>query len=153
VQLFGQIKAMAENQRPLYIVIDATGVGEGLWAMLDNAFPGRVIPVKFTSRKKSDIGWRFLSILGTGRFRDHCHDHQVHSQYLHCRSEILPGPGQLMRWGVPDGLRDSHGQPVHDDFVMADALVAELDGLSWSAGTKTMVVEPPDPLPGMDKAY
>jgi hypothetical protein len=153
VDIFGQLKAMAENLRPLYIVVDATGVGEGLWALLDHAFPGRVIPVKFSARKKSDLGWRFLAIAGTGRFRDHCHSAEVHTQYLHCRAEILPGPGRLLRWGVPDGLRDRHGQTVHDDYVMADALVAELDTLPWSAGTETTIIEPPDPLEGMDGAF
>ena len=68
--LFGQLKALAESWRPLYIVIDATGVGEGLWALLDKAFPTRVIPVKFTQQVKSELGWKFLSIIDTGRFRD-----------------------------------------------------------------------------------
>ena len=42
--------------------------GEGLWAMLDKAFRTRVIPVKFTQQEKSEIGWRFLSIIETGGF-------------------------------------------------------------------------------------
>ena len=67
--VFGQLKALAETWRPQHIVIDATGVGEGLWAMLDKAFRTRVIPVKFTQQEKSEIGWRFLSIIETGRFR------------------------------------------------------------------------------------
>ena len=68
--VFGQLKALAESWQPQHIVIDATGVGEGLWSLLDRAFPARVIPVKFTQREKSEIGWRFLSIIETGRFRD-----------------------------------------------------------------------------------
>ena len=70
LSLFGQIKALGERWRPRHIVIDATGVGEGLWAMLDKAFPTRVLPVKFSAEKKSEIGYRFLSIVETGRFRD-----------------------------------------------------------------------------------
>ena len=37
--VFGRIKALAETWQPQHIVIDATGVGEGLWALLDRAFP------------------------------------------------------------------------------------------------------------------
>ncbi len=58
--VFGQLKALADIWKPQHIVIDATGVGEGLWTLLDKAFPTRVIPVKFTQQQKSEIGWRFL---------------------------------------------------------------------------------------------
>ena len=34
-----RLKALAEQWRPQHIVVDATGVGEGLWAMLDKAVP------------------------------------------------------------------------------------------------------------------
>ena len=70
LSIFGQLKNLAQSWRPQYLVIDATGVGEGLWAMLDRAFPTRVIPVKFTQQEKSEIGWGFLAIVETGRFRD-----------------------------------------------------------------------------------
>jgi hypothetical protein len=70
VALFGQLKALAESWLPQYIVMDATGVGEGLWALMDKSFPKRVIPVKFNRQVKSELGWKFLSIIDTGRFRD-----------------------------------------------------------------------------------
>ncbi len=70
--VFGQLKALAEKWRPQQMVIDATGVGEGLWAMLDRAFPTRVVPVKFTQSLKSELGYGFLAIVNTGRFRDYC---------------------------------------------------------------------------------
>ena len=125
--VFGKLKALAETWHPQHIVIDATGVGEGLWAMLDRAFPARVIPVKFTQQEKSEIGWRFLSIIETGRFRDHVHTDAVRLQYCRCISEILPGPLKTLRWGVPDGTRGPDGELIHDDFILADSLVAKLD--------------------------
>ncbi len=67
--VFGQPKSLAETWRPQHFVVDATGVGEGLWAMLDKVYRTRVIPVKFTQQEKSEIGWRFLSIIETGRFQ------------------------------------------------------------------------------------
>ncbi len=90
--VFGQIKNLAEQWSPQHMVIDATGVGEGLWALLDRSFPTRVIPVKFTSQEKSEIGWRFISIIETGRFHDPDPSDEVRLQYSHCISEILPGP-------------------------------------------------------------
>ncbi len=170
--IFGKFKALAETWNPLHIVIDATGVGEGLWALLDKAFPTRVIPVKFTQQEKSEIGWRFLAIIETGRFRD-CHsngslqiDHAVNQesplgfvdpdmvrlQYANCHSEILPGPAKTLRWGVPDGTRGPNSELIHDDFILADSLVAVLDRLKWAITLPGSISHPPDPLEAMTKA-
>jgi hypothetical protein len=145
--VFGQFKALAEAWNPLYIVIDATGVGEGLWALLDKTFPGRVIPVKFTAPEKSDIGYRFLAIIETGRFRDLCPADPVRAQYDACTSEILPGPTKTLRWGVPEGTRaEGTGELIHDDYLLADALVAVLDRMDWSIQTDAEAGEGFDPL-------
>ena len=46
--IFGALEDFSPGPwKPLHIVIDATGVGEGLYAMLDRQFAGRVIPVHF----------------------------------------------------------------------------------------------------------
>ena len=42
--VFGKLKSLIDSWRPQYIVMDATGVGEGLWAMLDKAAPERRPP-------------------------------------------------------------------------------------------------------------
>jgi hypothetical protein len=139
--IFGQLKNLAENWLPRYIVVDATGVGEGLWALLDKAFPGKVIPVKFTSVVKSDIGYRFLALINTGRFHDCSPNPKVEEQYSACQSEVLPGPNKTLRWGVPDGTRDPEGKLIHDDFVLADALVTQLDDLDWSLASPTLFID------------
>ena len=181
--VFGQVKAYADTWKPQYIVVDATGVGEGLWAMLDKAFPTRVIPVKFTRQVKSEIGWKFLAIIETGRFRicgeqassehwtgehqantvhpdtiigrDHpClpgdgqtpSDDTVSQQYEACLSEILPGPGKTLRWGVPEGTRGPDGGLIHDDYVLADSLVAVLDQLDWHFSGSSIQIDGDDPL-------
>jgi hypothetical protein len=151
--LFNHIKNLAETWNPQYIVMDATGVGEGLWAMLDRRFPARVMPVKFTQQEKSEIGWRFISIIETGRFRDHCHTDAVRLQYSNCICEILPGPQKNLRWGVPDGTRGPDGELIHDDFIIADSLVAKLDDLKWYFASPTLFTTPRDPLLDMDGNY
>ena len=70
--VFARLMALADQWRPQHIVVDATGVGEGLWAMLDKRYPTRVLPVKFSAQKKSEIGYRFLAMIETGRLRDCC---------------------------------------------------------------------------------
>jgi hypothetical protein len=141
--VFGAIKALADGWRPQHMLIDATGVGEGLWAMLDKAFPARVIPVKFTQQAKSEIGWGYLAIIETGRLRDCCPTDEVRTQYQKCQSEILPGPAKTMRWGVKDGTRGPDGQLVHDDFILADSLTAKLDELEWYFHFEPFMIDPP----------
>ena len=153
--LFGQLKSLVETWNPQHFVVDATGVGEGLYALLDKAFPTRVIPVRFNKEVKSELGWKFLSIIDTGRFRGLCGERasgehrpdlpsegqtnegefadRVRLQYVSCRSEVLPGPGKSLRWGVPEGARGPDGQLIHDDFLLADSLVGILDTLQWHA--------------------
>ena len=155
--VFGQIKALAETWRPQHIVIDATGVGEGLWAMLDKAFPTRVIPVKFTQATKSELGYGFLAIINTGRFRDCITDSSqlttVDRQYAACESEILIGPQKTMRWGVPEGRRDEDGHLIHDDIPVTDSLTAILDRLEWHIRFDTFIIPARDPLEDMDSLY
>ncbi len=56
-----------------------------------------------------------------------------------------------MRWGVPEGTRDADGELIHDDIVMADALLAEADLLEWHVHTPTFVIPPKDPLEAMSR--
>jgi len=151
--VFGQLKSLAESMHPEYIVIDATGVGEGLWAMLDKAFPTRVIPVKFTQLVKSELAYGFLAIINTGRFRDCVPSPETDRQYAACEAEILPGPGKHMRWGVPDGRRDENGLLIHDDIPVTDSLTSILDKLDWSVRTAPLIAPVEDPLKSMDTAY
>jgi len=170
--VFGMLKNLAGKWSPQHIVVDATGVWEGLWAMLDRAFPTRVIPVKFTVQEKSEIGWRFLSIIETGRFIDRSADRassepqlrltredqtlsdSVRLQYNRCICEILPGPAKILRWGVPEGARGPDGELVHDDFILADALTAKLDELEWHIHFSSVTVDTGfDPLKRLDEDY
>ncbi len=151
--IFGKIKSLIEAWQPQHIVMDATGVGEGLWALLDKAFPGRVIPVKFSQQVKSELGWRYLAIIETGRVRDCCPTDAVRAQYEACQSEILPGPAKTLRWGVPEGARGLDGELIHDDYLLADALIAEVDRLDWHVSTEAQTVEAADPLQSMERNF
>ena len=70
-RLYGQIKALADIWQPRHLVADATGVGAGLVSFLDKALPSVLIPFVFSARSKSDLGWNFLSVIESGRYRDH----------------------------------------------------------------------------------
>ena len=156
VQVFGALRALVQAWNPLRVVIDATGVGEGLWSLLDNAFGAKtVIPVKFTAKLKSELGYGFIAMLESGRYREYTpFPDSLRRQMEHCRSEIVPGPAQLMRWGVPDGARDPvSGELLHDDDLMTSALCVMLDGLEWYTHLPTVWTTPRDPLEEMDGRF
>lgn len=154
VQIFGAISALADSWNPLYTVIDATGVGEGLWGMLARKYGERIIPFKYTAQSKSELGYGFIAIIESGRFRDCTRTPAVEEQYRNCQSEILIGPSKTMRWGVPDGTRSPvTGELIHDDYLTTDALTAQLDQLEWYVASETAIIEQMDVIEEMDHAY
>jgi hypothetical protein len=157
VRVFGALRGLVQTWKPLRLVIDATGVGEGLWSLLDNAFGEDVVlPVKFTTRLKSELGYGFIGIIESGRYREyHPFPDKLRLQMDRCRSEILPGPSKTMRWGVPDGTRDAaSGELVHDDDLVTGAMCSLLDKLEWHVSTQPVIVFPGrDPLEGMNSFF
>jgi hypothetical protein len=140
-RLYGEIQALAELWQASLVVVDATGVGAGLASFLNRALPGRVIPFIFNSASKSQLGWDFLSVVDSGRWKEpgggqgweypgeqETLQRMYFDQLGTCQYEALPGPARSLRWGVPPGLRDPRsGEPVHDDLVLSAALCAVLD--------------------------
>lgn len=59
-----------------------------------------------------------------------------------------------MRWGVPDGTRDSAtGNLVHDDDLITSALCTCLDRLDWAIPTTPLIVPGLDPLTDLDRNF
>ena len=142
-----QISKLADLWSIQYGVIDATGVGEGLWSLLDQSQPFRWIPVKFSAVEKSDIGYQFIQIIETGRYSDYSPlDDTFLTQLEKCRSEVRPGPSKILSWGVPNGSRDTTGQYLHDDLLVSASLCAILDRLQWTVASENETVEQFDPL-------
>ena len=67
-------------------------------------------------------------------------------QAQHTQLEVLPGPGRLARWSVPEGTRHPlTGAPLHDDLVVSAALVAVLEEQPFGRAA-SQVIRPYDPL-------
>lgn len=150
--LFPRMRALAEAWQPRLAVIDATGIGSGVSTYFETFMPGQVIPFIFTSASKSKLGWDFIGLVETGRYKEpawSAHDpRQVEftRQLDACTYEVLEGPGKLMRWGVPDGTRDpDNGEYLHDDMIMSAALVTALDNEVWGE-SRSRTVATYDPI-------
>jgi hypothetical protein len=83
----------------------------------------------FTEARQSAWGWAFIARIDGGRRKEYADDGEELTRiYRHelaaCTYEVLPGPGRLLRWGVPV----SRG---HDDLLISAALASRLDALDW----------------------
>ncbi|MDQ2684106.1 MAG: hypothetical protein M3Y37_11330 [Chloroflexota bacterium] len=123
------------------VVIDATGIGAGLASFLEERLGdrsrGRAIPVErfvFSQKSKSELGWNFIGLIDTGRYREYRDEAAPGSPEGQCTAQFWaeckaieyhtePGPNRMMSWGA-----SGRG---HDDLVMSAALVAQLDGHDW----------------------
>jgi hypothetical protein len=158
--LYSLIKALAELWNVRWLVMDATGVGAGMTSFLAKALPGKVIPFQFTAKSKSELGWNFLAVIETGRYKEYAlregeKDLQqlFWKQVQHCQSSVDAVPGRTIRWGVPDGSRDTlSGELLHDDLLISAALCAELDKQQWGVA-ESGVIHSIDPLEGLDRVY
>jgi hypothetical protein len=172
VALFNQIYSLAQHWQPYRLVIDATGVGEGLSSFLARSFPNQVIPFKFSQASKSDLGWRLLSAIETGRFKDFapCQYERIsrsnlgdlattdqgylqqlfYSQLRLCTLELLPGPGKIIRWSVPEGAHDPQSNDlIHDDLLISAALSAALFDEKGLGRAESAVIKAYDPISEM----
>ncbi len=147
--LYARLLDLGATWAPRRTVIDATGLGAGLASFLELRWGERVLPYVFSAATKSQLGWDFLAICDTGRFKDHAPDGsqaQEHfwRQVAAAEYEVVSGPSRRLRWGVWQG-------GLHDDLLVSAALVAALDGLPWATG-ESLLVPGRDPLGEIDGA-
>jgi hypothetical protein len=122
--------------RASWVVVDATGIGAGLASFLGASLKRsgiQVVPFLFTSASKSRLGWGLVGLIESGRLKEYTDDGDELTRLLHAQLrattyEIRNGPGNLLRWSVPE----SEG---HDDLVMSVALVGVLDDIDMRPRT------------------
>jgi hypothetical protein len=161
--LHGQILALARHWRATFVVVDATGVGAGLAGFLEQALGERrpagaslLIPLQFTPKLKSDLGWGFVGIVETGRYHDYADDGETDTaqfwyEVAHTQYEVRSGPAQAMRWGVWEAPGyDGRIACGHDDLLFSAALCSVLDRQEWPGTGQSGVVEIPDALEEID---
>jgi hypothetical protein len=127
-QLYAAIADLARNVwRARYLVVDATGVGAGLTGFLQQALPGKVVPFVFSAQSKSQLGWDFLAVIESGRYKEYAPDGLPDTglfwtQVESCHAQVASTPNRLLRWSVEDPR-------THDDLLISASLCARLDTL------------------------
>ncbi|HYJ13757.1 MAG TPA: hypothetical protein VEW66_09200 [Thermomicrobiales bacterium] len=135
-----RLVGLIDRWRANWVVVDATGLGAGLTSFLEATYRRtvsragavQIVPFVFTATSKSQLGWDLVSLIDAERLHDHLAGLppdpvavEFQRQLRAIVTQIMPGPGRLLRWAVPPGAG-------HDDLVMSLALVAHLDALDLS---------------------
>jgi len=106
------------------IVVDATGVGEGVASFLREALGNRVVPFKFTQASKSALGFNLLAAVNSGRLSLYRGDGSADCRELMFELErvrSISRPNRTINFFVDpaDG---------HDDYLISLALCVEAAG-------------------------
>lgn len=159
VQIYREIRALANLWQARYVVVDATGIGMGLAAFLDESLPGKVIKFYFTPSNKSAAGWSFLAICDSGRWQEAAPrfeadeadtlQEQFFKQCATCHYEVEPGPQHTLKYGCSRFETEPTGAHIHDDFVMSAVLASVLDSQNWTVSGPALIVRARDPLKDM----
>ena len=103
------------------VVVDATGVGQPVSSFLRKSLGSRVSPFTFTAPSKSELGFKLLAAINSGRLKMYGTDgspeyQEFWTQMEKARSQYRPN--RTMNFYVDP----SQG---HDDFLMSLALLAQ----------------------------
>ncbi|MBI4297984.1 MAG: hypothetical protein HY676_05575 [Chloroflexi bacterium] len=103
------------------VVVDATGVGQGVSSFLSKALGHVVAPFTFTQASKSRLGFQLLAAVNSGRVKMYRDDgspeqHQFWHEMEMAKSHYRPS--QTMSFYVDSAQG-------HDDFLMSLALLVE----------------------------
>jgi hypothetical protein len=103
------------------VVVDATGVGQPISSFLRKSLGSRVSPFTFTAQSKSQLGFKLLAAVNSGRLKMYTGDGSPEYKEFWLeleRAQSQYRPNQTMNFYV-DPTRG------HDDFLMSLALLVE----------------------------
>ncbi len=164
VRLADRLLAFLRHWGVVQTVVDASGVGQGLADWLSAALgPSRVTHFLFSRTAKAALGSDFLALVDTSRFAYWTGDEDTPlsdgwwfwQQVAACSFTVGAG-GRFdrdLRWGVPAQATlhtPAGSQPIHDDRLIAAALVAELERRAqlgdWHVGqARSQIIRGHDP--------
>jgi hypothetical protein len=103
------------------VVVDATGIGQPVSSFLRKALGSKVSAFTFTSRAKSELGFKLLAAINSGRLKVYSGDGSEEYKEFWLEMERAKSqyrPSQTMNFYVDPA-------EGHDDFLMSLALVVE----------------------------
>ena len=104
-----ELVVLAQHWKPRKVVVDATGLGQGLAAALELVLRGRVLRFTFSASSKHRVGWGFRAMVDAGRFllprEGGTLVERLREQMARCAAEVGSGPGSRCAGACPKGRR------------------------------------------------
>jgi hypothetical protein len=151
LEQYAQCVALCELWDIRRLVIDKTGLGEGMASLLKAKLgEDKVVPFHFTRQSKSKLTYQFLSFIDSGRLKMYSADDAPHDICIEAWKQL-----KLARYRVPgEDLLDMYVSPDegHDDYLISIALCCEAAG-ERPKPTFYSVIIPPRPLGPYDGWY
>jgi len=139
--LVAAVKDLYQRFAPSHILVDVTGLGAGLFLVLE-ALGLPVLPITITSTVKSRMGFGLIGLAEAGRLRDYRHTpgdpHQAAFWAQVAAAELELLDSRRCKWGVKN-------QRIHDDQLVAAAMIIEAETLPLRDAS-SFVIEAHDPL-------
>jgi hypothetical protein len=143
------ISAQIDIWHPYRVVVDATGIGQGLESFLAKKYGSVILPFVFNLKSKSELAWKWLSMIDSGRYKEYEYEGgdedelrslqiQFRRQLRYCRMTIRLGPAKLCQWGVDEDVKED-GEAIHDDLLISASLITVLENESWGTTISTIV--------------
>jgi len=128
-ELYAQVRSLTETWQPRYLVVDATGIGSGLAAFLERSAPRstKVIPFVFSTASKSKLGWDFLGIVSTGRWKEPRQDGSPAALSL----VVLPPESSAPQSGVAVYAPRDSGVMLSSTAVLTEAFFRQLQACQY----------------------
>ena len=144
LEQYAECVALCELWNIHRLVIDKTGLGEGLASLLrDKLGEEKVVPFHFTRQSKSKLAYQLLSLINSGRLKMYRDDEAPDDISIEAWKQL-----KLARYKVPgENMVDMYVAPDegHDDYLMSIALCCEaIKG--WVTPYVDAVIIPPKPL-------
>jgi hypothetical protein len=124
IEQYGHVRKICQRWSVRRLVIDKTGVGEGLASLLGAQLgSARVLPYHFTRQSKSQLTYHFLNMVSSNRLSLYEHESAPAQISNECWKQI-----HLARYRIPgENLLNMYVDPAegHDDYLISLALCCE----------------------------
>jgi hypothetical protein len=151
LEQYAQCVALCELWNIRRLVIDKTGLGEGMTSLLQGKLgEEKVVPFHFTRQSKSKLTYQLLALIDSGRLKMYNDNDAPDDIRIEAWKQL-----KLARCRVPgENLLDMYVAPDegHDDYLISIALCCEAAG-EKPKPTFYSVMIPPPPLYPYDGPY
>jgi len=151
LEQYAQITAICEYWSIKKLIVDRTGLGEVMAALLEAKLGDeKVESFQFTRPSKSKLTYQFLSLVNSGRLKMYKQDEAPDEVYQEAWRQL-----RLARYSVPSqGLLSMYVDQAdgHDDILISVALLGEAVR-EWSAPAQEAAVIRPRRLYGGESRY